>query len=129
SSLQVDYTSALDAPGSASFTVGQAEDSGVYSSGDEGQTLSPGSYYWRVRSIDDHGIASDFIAANGGDIAFIENTTPTDPPPPADLSDGSETTDYTPTLTFDLTDPDPDDTLSYQIQIDDSEDFFSAVVD
>ena len=47
SSAVVDYTSALAAQGSVSFTTGQAAGSGSYTTGSEGQTLSDVSYYWR----------------------------------------------------------------------------------
>lgn len=45
------------------------------------------------------------------------------------FNDGSWTNDNTPTLQFDLSDPDSGDIINYQIQIDDSADFLSVVVD
>lgn len=48
---------------------------------------------------------------------------------PTSLMDGSTTGTRTPMLSFDLSDPDGADTLKYQIQIDDTEDFSSPVVD
>ncbi|QQS59825.1 LamG domain-containing protein [Candidatus Peregrinibacteria bacterium] len=77
SSPIVDYTSALLAQGSASFTVGQAEGGGTYTVGAEDQTLSPGAYYWRVLSTDNNPLSSDYTTANGGSVAFIINEAPT----------------------------------------------------
>jgi hypothetical protein len=74
SSAAVVYTSELFAEGPASFTVGQAEGVGAYTEGYEGQTLDDDDYYWRVMSTDEHGIASGWMVANGGDIAFCLNT-------------------------------------------------------
>jgi len=75
SSVTVDYTSALGSEGSASFTVGQAAGSGSYTTGSEGQTLSDGSYYWRVKAIDDDNAESTYTTANSGNIAFKVDTT------------------------------------------------------
>jgi len=74
SSLVVDYTSGLLAEGDASFTVGQAEGSGAYTAGGEGQTLNDGDYFWRVMSTDEHGVDGAWSVANGGNIAFRLNT-------------------------------------------------------
>lgn len=68
------YSSALAAQGSRSFTVGQAVGSGVYSVGEAGQVLADGSYYWRVRAIDLVGDASSYTVAHGGEIAFVINS-------------------------------------------------------
>ncbi|MBI4091170.1 hypothetical protein HY419_00295, partial [candidate division WWE3 bacterium] len=59
------------------------------------------------------------------------NTAPSDPSSlgPSTLVDGSFGTDTTPTLTFTLSDPDVSEPVQYQIQIDDTSDFSSAVVD
>ncbi|QQS58667.1 hypothetical protein IPN35_03630 [Candidatus Peregrinibacteria bacterium] len=78
SSPIVDYTSALLAQGSASFTVGQAEGGGTYTVGAEDQTLSQGAYYWRVLSTDDFDDSSSYTVANSGEIAFIIKS-PTNP--------------------------------------------------
>ncbi len=67
----VDYTSALGAQGSFSFQVGQAAGSGSYSTGSNGQTLTSGSYYWRVKTIDANAAESSYTTANGGSVAFI----------------------------------------------------------
>lgn len=76
----VDYTSALAAQGSRTFTAGQAAGSGTYATGSEGQTLSDGSYYWRVRAIDNGNSTSGYTTANSGSIAFkIDTTVPTTP--------------------------------------------------
>lgn len=100
SSPLVDYTSALAAPGSSSFTVGQAAGGGAYSVGSSGQSLPNGSYYWEVKTIDNNAAASAFDIANSGDMAFVIKTpsnvggsvpptpvpypTPTPITPPAD---------------------------------------------
>lgn len=78
-SLVVDYTSALGAVGAKTFTVGQAAAGGTYAVGTEGQSLSDGSYYWRVMSIDNEGAESDFITANFGNVAFRVDTVAPDP--------------------------------------------------
>lgn len=69
----VDYTSVSGAAGASSFTVGQAAGSGSYSTGSEGQTLSDGSYYWRVRASDAGGTGS-YATANTGSVAFVLDT-------------------------------------------------------
>ncbi len=81
SSPVVYYTSELLAQGPASFTVGQAEGSGTYTAGSEGQTLPDGDYYWRVMSTDKWGAISGWAVANGGAVAFHLTTSP--PPPPS----------------------------------------------
>ncbi len=75
SSTVVDYTSALAAQGSSSFTVGQAVGSGSYTTGSSGQTLADGSYYWRVQGTDNHGVTGSYATANSGAIAFKVDTT------------------------------------------------------
>ena len=79
SSVLVDYTSALAAQGSFSFTVGQAAGSGTYATGSAGQTLADASaYYWKVKAIDSTAAQSAFAAANGGAIAFkVDTAAPT----------------------------------------------------
>ncbi len=76
SSPVVDYTSALAAQGGASFQVGQAQGSGTYTVGTNDQTLSNGSYYWRVKTIDPNAVESSYTTANSGAIAFIVDSTP-----------------------------------------------------
>src|SRR6185369_14786966 len=78
SSPVVDYTSALAAQGSATFTVGQAAGSGTYTVGSSGQTLADlAGYYWRVRTTDNGGATSSYSTANSGAIAFkVDATTP-----------------------------------------------------
>ncbi len=71
----VDYTSALAATGATSFTVGQAAGSGSYTVGSSSQTLSDGSYYWRVQLTDLGGLSSSNTTANGGAVAFQVDTT------------------------------------------------------
>jgi hypothetical protein len=69
SSLVVDYTSASLAQGTASFIVGQAPGSGTYTVGAEGQELSRGGYYWRVRS-NDGSLDGTWTTGNDGTLAF-----------------------------------------------------------
>jgi hypothetical protein len=70
-SLVIDYTSALAAQGSTSFQVGQSAGSGAYATGSSGQSLSDGSYYWRVKTIDANAAESSYTTANSGAVAFI----------------------------------------------------------
>lgn len=78
SSPVVDYTSALAAQGARTFQVGQVSGSGSYSVGSSGQTLSDGSYYWRVKTVDANAVESSYTTANSGAIAFIvDGTVPT----------------------------------------------------
>lgn len=89
SSPVVDYTSALAAQGSFSFTVGQAAGSGTYNGGvgSSGQTLADGSYYWRVKAIDNGSLSSSYTTANSGSVAFVVDTgNPTTPGTPSTTS-------------------------------------------
>ena len=136
SSPVIDYTAALGAQGPRTFVVGQAAGSGAYAAGTEGQTLSSGtSYYWRVKAIDNSAAESAYVVANSGEVAFIvlvvSNTTPTSPASigPAAISNGSSSTVTRPSFTFTLADADVGDTVKYQIQIDNTANFSSAVVD
>lgn len=93
SSPVVDYTSALAAQGSLSFTVGQAAASGSYTTGSEGQTLTDASYYWRVLATDNSSDSSSYSTANSGSIAFkVDTTNPTTPGTPSTTSPTSDTT-------------------------------------
>ncbi|MCL5775042.1 MAG: DUF2341 domain-containing protein, partial [Patescibacteria group bacterium] len=75
SGLVVDYTSALQATGTASFSVGQATGTGAYTVGYAGQVLADGSYYWRVKAVDNNNNISAYTTANSGSVAFVVNTT------------------------------------------------------
>lgn len=78
SSPVVSYTSALAAQGSATFTVGQTAGSGSYTTGSAGQILSDGSYYWRVKAMDNNGAASAYTSANSSGVAFrVDTAAPT----------------------------------------------------
>ena len=120
SSAIVDYTSALASQGSTSFTVGQSAGSGTYTTGSSGQTLSDGSYYWRVKAIDDDSAESSYSTANPGSIAFKVDTTA---PYSFDLespSDGAYTNQKRPTFKW-KTASTPDATTSlssYSFKID-----------
>ena len=76
SSPAVDYTSAVDAQGTQSFTVGQAAGSGSYSEGSEGQSLTTASYYWRVKAIDNKGGESAWTEASGDPDFQIDESRP-----------------------------------------------------
>lgn len=98
SSPLVDYTSGLAAQGSRSFTIGQAAGTGSYSVGSGSQELTGGSYYWRVKTIDDQAAESSYTTANSGSVGFrIDTTAPT---APSNLVVDSQTTDNTPTITW-----------------------------
>lgn len=98
SSPVVDYTSALAAQGARSFTVGQAVGGGSYTTGSSGQTLSDGSYYWKVKAVDNSGSSSGYTTANSGSIAFkVDTTAPTTPGTP---STSTPTNNTTPTWTW-----------------------------
>jgi CSLREA domain-containing protein len=71
SSPVVDYVSALGVSGAQSFTVGQVAGTGTYTTGYQFQTLPYGSYYWRVRAIDNASNASSYASANAGAVAFV----------------------------------------------------------
>jgi hypothetical protein len=66
----VDYESALGAQGAHSFTVGQAEGSGTYTVGNEGQSLADDDYFVRLRGTDNGGLQGPYTVANEGGIAF-----------------------------------------------------------
>lgn len=76
SSPLIDYTSVLAAQDTRTFQVGQAAGSGSYVSGQDASTLSNGSYYWQVKTIDSSAAASSYVIANSGSIAFVVDTTP-----------------------------------------------------
>lgn len=67
----IDYTSGFAAKGARTFTVGQAAGDGTYTTGSENQTLTDGSYYWRVKATDNSSESSGFATANGGSVAFV----------------------------------------------------------
>ena len=67
----IDYISGLASQGSTSFTVGRSAGSGSYTAGSENQTLSDGSYYWRVQTIDQSYATSSYTVANNGSIGFV----------------------------------------------------------
>jgi hypothetical protein len=82
SSPTVEYISELMANGtSTTFTVGQAAGSGAYAIGAAGQGLGNGSYYWRIRAIDQLGNTPSYTQINGGNVAFV-----IDVPPPAETT-------------------------------------------
>lgn len=77
SSPLIDYTSTLQDQGSASFTVGQSAGSGTYNVGQAGDTLSEGSYYWRIQAIDSNDATSSWAEASGTPAFTIDLTLPT----------------------------------------------------
>ncbi|MEZ4210189.1 MAG: hypothetical protein R3B38_00495 [Patescibacteria group bacterium] len=61
----IDYTSALGSQGQRSFRVGQAAGSGTYTVGAEGDEFElDDGFQWRVRGIDDSGLAGEWTNAN-----------------------------------------------------------------
>ncbi|EKD42027.1 MAG: fibronectin, type III protein, partial [uncultured bacterium] len=81
-----------------------------------------------------------FLISNGSQAVELDavnityepyNTAPSTPSSlgPASYVNGSTVNNYLPTLNFTLSDTDGADTVKYQIQIDDSSDFSSAIVD
>ncbi len=88
----VDYESTQGPQGSYSFTVGQLAGSGTYISGNSGQTLPDGKYYWRVQTIDPLGNMSGYVSANSGNTAFsVDTTAPTVPGVPSTISPTNST--------------------------------------
>ncbi|MBU0486263.1 MAG: DNRLRE domain-containing protein, partial [Proteobacteria bacterium] len=81
--------------------------------------------------------SNNFCSSDHGTVSYrpelvVNYTEPnTAPTAPTSLSpaDGGGTTDTTPTLSFTQSDPDSGDTVKYRIQIDDTSDFSSVVVD
>lgn len=103
SSPVIDYSSALGTQGSKSFTVGQAVGTGTYTIGNSGQTLTTGNYYWRVRAYDNNGLVSNYVAGNGGSMAFaVDAQAPASFTPTLNVT--SPTTDTTPIVSFSTTD-------------------------
>ncbi|MGB9911096.1 MAG: LamG-like jellyroll fold domain-containing protein, partial [Microgenomates group bacterium] len=88
--------------------------------------------YLAVR--DSYNVNQNPITTAGLNITDLGNNTgwlfnsPPNLPHIDNYEDGSWTTDNTPTLQFDLSDPDSGDIIRYQIQIDDNSDFSSPVV-
>ena len=71
------------------------------------------------------GLNTDYVELK---VTFTTNTAPSTPVID-NFADGAWITDNTPTLQFDLSDPDAGDIINYQIQIDDTANFGSTVVD
>ncbi|MBI2357059.1 hypothetical protein HYV12_03365 [Candidatus Dojkabacteria bacterium] len=70
SSPIIEYVSEFGTAGSKSFQVGQPAGSGSYTQGTQGQILSGGTYYWRVKAEDIKGGISEYVTANSGLSAF-----------------------------------------------------------
>jgi len=77
SSPLVDYTSALAAQGTFSFTVGREVGDGNYDVGSVDQTLDSGNYYWRIMTIDNLDGDSAWTTAPGTPAFKIDQTRPT----------------------------------------------------
>lgn len=80
SSPVVDYQSGPKSQGSFNFVVGQVAGAGTsgvgtYTTGNAGQTLADGQYYWRVKAIDDSANESSYTTARSGQVAFGVDTT------------------------------------------------------
>lgn len=100
SSPLIDYTSGLQAQGTASFTVGQVAGTGSYAIGSSGQLLATDSYYWQVKAIDSQAAESSFVSANSGAVAFRVDATA--PLTPTNLVVSTPATDATPTWSWSL---------------------------
>ncbi|HXK52790.1 hypothetical protein H6802_01050 [Candidatus Nomurabacteria bacterium] len=94
------------------------------------------SYHWQVRFCDSNSNCTSWQSYGANleseaDFTVILNAEPNIPSNlgPASYVDGSYGTDSTPALSFTLSDPDVVDDLQYQIQIDDTSDFSSVLVD
>ena len=95
--LQIDDTAGFSSP-----LVDVTEDTGAASPRSNvtytSSALGDGSYYWRVKTLDDEDAASDWTSANLGDIAFkLDATGPTVPGTPSTTTPTSE---IRPTWTF-----------------------------
>ena len=75
-SILVDYISSMDAQGVQYFTVGQQVGEGTYNTGDISQQLSAGSYYWRVKTLDNKSGISDWSVASGNPSFIIDLSLP-----------------------------------------------------
>lgn len=95
----IDFTSALGAQGSHSFTVGQATLGGSYATGSVGQQLGNGTYYWRVRTIDASSEASVYTESNNGGVAFVVDIQVTPTPTPTASPTATATSTPSPTST------------------------------
>lgn len=125
SSPVVDYTSALAAQGASSFTVGQAPGSGTYTTGSQGQVLSSTSFYWRVKTIDQIGAESSYVAAHSGAIAF--RVDPASPSTPGQPMTTSPTNDSLPEWQWSGSSDSGSGLDTYQVQWSQSSDFSGTV--
>ncbi len=85
------------------------------------------SYTFSIKARNGDGVETSSITDNSG----TDSNNPDAPSSlgPANYIDGSWGNDDTPDLTFELSDPDGGDTVKFQIQIDDTADFSSLLVD
>lgn len=103
SSPVINYVSGTKSQGSFNFVVGQVEGDGTsgvgtYAVGSEGQELSDGEYYWRVKSLDQNDAESSYSTANSALVAFgVDTTAPTVPGAP---SVSTPTNDTTPSISW-----------------------------
>ncbi|MCA9381255.1 hypothetical protein KC678_03245 [Candidatus Dojkabacteria bacterium] len=141
SSVILNYESALGDIGARSFTVGQDANGGTYYTGNAGQILAAGDYYWKVRAIDSSDLTSPYLVPNGSSVSFTVSTSNANsdapleyvPEPPAEViiknndgntssggsSTGSSSTSN-PTIKLNLSDKNPTEQLYFQIEIDNS---------
>lgn len=92
------------------------------------------AYFSALTSVGSHILATAYYDGNSFDLklAILEVPAPPNAPGslgPAGLVNGSPTLSASPALQFTQTDPNSADTLSFQIQIDDTSSFASPVVD
>lgn len=90
------------------------------------------NYHWQAQVCDSSSFCSAWVAFGGSpyDFRIVTNQNPNTPTNlgPSEMTNGSYTTDDTPSFTFSLSDPDSADTVQFNIVIDDSSDFASPVV-
>ncbi len=91
----ISYTSAMAAQGTQSFTIGQAAGDGTYTTGNAGQELVTGNYYWRVKAVDDKNGSSDWSVATGTPSFKIDLSRPTNASNTYIKSSVSATNQYT----------------------------------
>jgi nitrogen fixation protein FixH len=122
----------VDWSDSADFSSNPGSDTSETNTFTQPDPLSDGVWYFRVKAEDALGNETAYSSSGSVEInTGLSNSAPNLPQSlgATSMVDGSYGTDSTPALTFSLSDPDISDTLQYQIQIDDSSNFGSPIVD
>lgn len=86
------------------------------------------TYYWRVEAINDYGSS---LSSSRTFTTGVSNASPNAPSSlgPAQRVNGSGTSSNTPGFNFTITDPNGSDTVRFRIQVDDTANFSSPVLD